>query len=610
SGYEECESDAGCDDDDAATKDVCQSCKCFHSVIPYCGNSIIEPENNETCDDGNNVNGDGCSSSCKITYQCNDLVDNDNDGKIDFQNDTGCTNATDNTEFLDLDEDLIDDYLDNCPGIANQNQKNFDNDSQGDACDNDDDNDGIADASDYLLGNSSDINTTMNITITSNNATIFFKEEDNMFVELNSSDLNESINTKELVVEKNSKGILISGIKLKDNKTKTVYIAKLPGYNTICIDDAEITTITQISSGCNQVNEYFITCDGTVQQGYSCNLTADNTTYKITGLKHSGVQQQCQDADGDGYGNYCAAGTDCADDDGTINPAASEVCRDGKDNDCDGSIDENCQSTTSSGGGGGGGGGGSSSGVQTSSESHDWYSIAGGKALTMNISSTKIPVTIISFTTNNDIAFMTMTVKTLKGEPDAVVKFEEDAYKYLEIANSAVEAISNIAMEFKVERAWIKEKGISQAEISIYRYNDGGWHELSATKTGSDENYAYYKANVPGFSYFAIGTTEIKSQPAPQVATPAESEMATDEENIVYVETIPPEDEKEEQTEAEQNEITGAVVSEIELTQTEKIRRAIIIVSSGILLWVSGIMLQHSARRTGKTAKRKSSKAH
>jgi len=46
----------------------------------------------------------------------------------------------------DGDEDGIPDVDDNCPAVANSDQLNNDNDAQGDACDEDDDNDGLTDA--------------------------------------------------------------------------------------------------------------------------------------------------------------------------------------------------------------------------------------------------------------------------------------------------------------------------------------------------------------------------------------------------------------------------------------------------------------------------------
>ena len=53
---------------------------------------------------------------------------------------------------LDRDEDTVTDGNDNCSALANSDQANFDADSQGDACDSDDDNDNLSDEEEQIIG--------------------------------------------------------------------------------------------------------------------------------------------------------------------------------------------------------------------------------------------------------------------------------------------------------------------------------------------------------------------------------------------------------------------------------------------------------------------------
>jgi hypothetical protein len=57
-----------------------------------------------------------------------------------------------NWPAFDTDGDGVDFHADNCPTVANPDQANADGDSQGDACDGDDDNDGLPDAVEGTLG--------------------------------------------------------------------------------------------------------------------------------------------------------------------------------------------------------------------------------------------------------------------------------------------------------------------------------------------------------------------------------------------------------------------------------------------------------------------------
>jgi hypothetical protein len=73
-------------------------------------------------------------------------ADTDDDG--DGLGDDYDTFPLDASEQVDTDSDGIGDNADNCPNTSNADQLNSDDDSLGNACDTDDDNDGVADTSD------------------------------------------------------------------------------------------------------------------------------------------------------------------------------------------------------------------------------------------------------------------------------------------------------------------------------------------------------------------------------------------------------------------------------------------------------------------------------
>ncbi len=92
----------------------------------------------------------------------------------------------------------------------------------------------------------------------------------------------------------------------------------------------------------------------TAQEALSMQMNAAGTLFTVTdddfaaGIlsgRKDGATIDCSDADGDGYGSGadCIA-ADCDDTSATIHPGAVEICRDKKDNNCDGNVDEeDCQ---------------------------------------------------------------------------------------------------------------------------------------------------------------------------------------------------------------------------------------------------------------------------
>ena len=68
-----------CDDGNTNNGDSCEA----DCTLPKCGNGIVDVSLGEQCDDGNLTDGDGCSPTCQLHEICTDLIDNDNDGRID-----------------------------------------------------------------------------------------------------------------------------------------------------------------------------------------------------------------------------------------------------------------------------------------------------------------------------------------------------------------------------------------------------------------------------------------------------------------------------------------------------------------------------------------------
>lgn len=44
-------------------------------MLEYCGDGIIQVGMGESCEDGNTVNGDGCSAICQLEYCGNAILD-------------------------------------------------------------------------------------------------------------------------------------------------------------------------------------------------------------------------------------------------------------------------------------------------------------------------------------------------------------------------------------------------------------------------------------------------------------------------------------------------------------------------------------------------------
>lgn len=119
--------------------------------------------------------------------------------------------------------------------------------------------------------------------------------------------------------------VLIKGLDTTKllNGTKTLYMDNLNStLNWICIKDADIDSIGDITANCKGTNEYQVQCNGQTKDGYTCTLNSTLNQYKVTGLRHSGVTQTTTPTCSDGIQNQDETSIDCG---GSCGACSSET---------------------------------------------------------------------------------------------------------------------------------------------------------------------------------------------------------------------------------------------------------------------------------------------
>lgn len=162
--------------------------------------------------------------------------------------------------------------------------------------------------------------------------------------------------------------------------------------------------------------------------------------------------------------------------------------------------------------------------------------IEAGKRGVMTVKDKDISVTKIEVEVRSDVSNVEVKVTELADKPTSISESASDhVYHYVDVTAKGLESedLKNVKVDFKVEKSWLEQQGISAGDVTLLRYADGGWHELSTQTAGSDATYVYFVAESSGFNVFAIGTKvaaagalepSVEPEEEPIVAPPAEPE--------------------------------------------------------------------------------------
>ena len=142
----------------------------------------------------------------------------------------------------------------------------------------------------------------------------------------------------------------------------------------------------------------------------------------------------------------------------------------------------------------------------------------------MKVNKEEISIDEIEINVKNPANNVEISVTKLDEKPASIThEITGKIYQYIEINKKNIndEDINNAVIDFKVEKSWIIQNNADEDGVVLNRYTNS-WHELETEKTGSDVEYAYYKAETPSFSYFAIAVKEkIIPEEVAENATPA-----------------------------------------------------------------------------------------
>ena len=466
----------------------------------------------------------------------------------------------------DSDEDLVPDYTDNCPLVYNPGQTDLDNStSEGLVCENNQDGDDLLDDEDFVQGDAANVDTNVgNSEVEIDNSTdlnrqinetkrVKFKYKqydletgqatDKEVVDFEFDFSSSSkLNLGDMTVRNQGEGgtsgsLVVDGVDLSSQgKTKTVYVDKVDStQDSVCIKDANIAAVRQISDECDAADETKLACTTSGasktfnSNTYTCTDLGDGKL-KVEGLVHSGVKQ-----------STCTASWSCSEWGSCV--GGTQTCTGGwvDANSCGltygGSNTRSC-STSGSGGTSGG-----DNYTAKTVKSGFWSQIRPGETKALSIDVEGLAFSSIAFSLNNVGADVSLSIE--KVESPTVTKTGK-VYQYVEITKENFEDgdVESTVLDFKVPRQWLTDNGVTKENVALFRYTDA-WDELDTSVVGENSEYVYFTATTSGFSTFAVGDRTAAEEPAPETE-PTDEPTTTEPEQppVTGDVTTPPEGQK------------------------------------------------------------------
>jgi PGF-pre-PGF domain-containing protein len=133
------------------------------------------------------------------------------------------------------------------------------------------------------------------------------------------------------------------------------------------------------------------------------------------------------------------------------------------------------------------------------------------QTVTVDVKNDNSVVNNIYFESTTDSGKAKIVIEDLKDDTSLVEKPTGVIYKSFNIwiDSDNVNDIENAAVDFKVEKTWLKANGLDTSAIVLNMYEGGKWIEVPITITSEDSQYIYFTAEVSEYSTFAITSKTI-----------------------------------------------------------------------------------------------------
>lgn len=116
----------------------------------------------------------------------------------------------------------------------------------------------------------------------------------------------------------------------------------------------------------------------------------------------------------------------------------------------------------------------------------------------------------IGFYSLEDLGDVTSTIEVLQNRSKLVNSLPSGiVYRYVNIwmgspGQVTGSAIKDPLVRFRVNSSWLKEMGLTAADVRLQRYDGTKWEVLPTAQESSNVNYTVFRSQTPGFSPFAI----------------------------------------------------------------------------------------------------------